>query len=30
MTQDEFELNKDLLKKIVVESKDLRSTIKMT
>jgi hypothetical protein len=29
MTQDEFEFNKDLLKKIAVETKDLRSTINM-
>ena len=30
MTNDEFELNKDLLKKIAAETKDLRSTIKNT
>ena len=30
MTSDEFELNKDLLKKIAAETKDLRSTIKNT
>ena len=30
MSNDEFELNKDLLKKIAAETKDLKSTIKVT